>query len=1074
MLLGRVVGDGLVEEINVGTGLELTGNTLNATAVGVSDVSALTTTGLTSGNMLRVKIGGGIEERTPSQVLSDIGAATSSQGETIDYLMTQIGSAAYAQTWDFASATQGGVADAVAATIAGYGDIVTWSYVSFASAAQGITADSAALAIASYGNIVTHNSSDFATPSDVSTAILDHVSATDPHGDRGYADSVASGKENASNKSTSVTTDQASNIKYPSVKAVYDWVISIIPTWSTLSGKPSTFAPIIGTGAADAVAGNDSRLTAPRTPTAHKSSHATGGSDVLLPSDIGAITADGTASTLRSVRSSGYNQLVDSRSKLWRIIEKMRRDTSHNGISVNNRFRAVSFGDSVACVPIDQIHSFWGYGGIDTGIIGWVKESQPSPVDTSAGNYTSWSSSGTGVFTLSDEWTRTMKGPVIHLDAAKTGGTYIENTNVVNSYMLHSVFVHYLAGTGYGNFKLQYKTNGVGSWTDCTTATVSTGGGSQSAGVVSSNNSGAETYSQAVFTLPALDYYHLRIIATSGRAYLCAALHNAGAFATGAPSGSAGMTGGLVVDCALGGRGISSHFSLWNQSVMAQGLGFIDPHVVIYKSANEWSLVNYQTYWPALAAKIHAAAPNALLIVCGSHPRNVAPNNLDAGDIAVDDYLRDYCSTDQGAIFVDVRQNFPIFNRQISVTAAAGFTGSSDTNGIYDMDGLQTVAGLSYYKWKRISGGHTCTITPTGSGSFTGWELKVDSVQYYTTSVTDTALGGPVATYPSTSITWATANGASGTLSSTFYQTADSLWSDGIHIYGGTAANWGGGQNWVNNMVWNAIKPACEAIISSSTTTRGYSNILPMVPTEIRLWDTTSVGSQANHLGFTVNPRYDSQVAIRPSGAFFNGGTGIYGSETGFYASSNFNATCPGALTLMSNGLTAITFGSNTAGNVLQGFTVGVNSSNTTNLARSTNGYRFKSVWSVYGVNTGLVAEARSDSNSAHRLFGLDIGATDSAAGTKLWSWNIGSASVLPQVIYHGRTNDSNQTTYTYEEPVAAVTVHNPVCATAGSGAFVKVVAMLPSYADSTAASAALSSGEVYYDEATKKVKAKP
>lgn len=33
--------------------------------------------------------------------------------------------------------------------------------------------------------------------------------------------------ENVANKSTSVTTDQASNTKYPSVKAVYDWVLSL-------------------------------------------------------------------------------------------------------------------------------------------------------------------------------------------------------------------------------------------------------------------------------------------------------------------------------------------------------------------------------------------------------------------------------------------------------------------------------------------------------------------------------------------------------------------------------------------------------------------------------------------------------------------------------------------------------------------------------------------------------------------------------------------------------------------------------------------------------------------------------
>lgn len=34
-------------------------------------------------------------------------------------------------------------------------------------------------------------------------------------------------KEDLSNKSTDVNTDQASNTKYPSVKAVYDWVIGL-------------------------------------------------------------------------------------------------------------------------------------------------------------------------------------------------------------------------------------------------------------------------------------------------------------------------------------------------------------------------------------------------------------------------------------------------------------------------------------------------------------------------------------------------------------------------------------------------------------------------------------------------------------------------------------------------------------------------------------------------------------------------------------------------------------------------------------------------------------------------------
>lgn len=51
--------------------------------------------------------------------------------------------------------------------------------------------------------------------------------------------------------------------------------------WDDVTGKPTTFAPIIGAGGGDAVAGNDTRLTNARTPTAHAASHVTGGSDVI-------------------------------------------------------------------------------------------------------------------------------------------------------------------------------------------------------------------------------------------------------------------------------------------------------------------------------------------------------------------------------------------------------------------------------------------------------------------------------------------------------------------------------------------------------------------------------------------------------------------------------------------------------------------------------------------------------------------------------------------------------------------------------------------------------------------------
>ena len=48
---------------------------------------------------------------------------------------------------------------------------------------------------------------------------------------------LAASKEDVANKSTSVTTDQASNTKYPSVKAVYDWAVGLFATIANLALK---------------------------------------------------------------------------------------------------------------------------------------------------------------------------------------------------------------------------------------------------------------------------------------------------------------------------------------------------------------------------------------------------------------------------------------------------------------------------------------------------------------------------------------------------------------------------------------------------------------------------------------------------------------------------------------------------------------------------------------------------------------------------------------------------------------------------------------------------------------------
>ncbi len=662
--------------------------------------------------------------------------------------------------------------------------------------------------------------------------------------------------------------------------------------------------------------------------------------------------ATGSSALAREVGAVGFNAVSSDNTHVWRIIEKINRERNGQGNIARDRFRSVSFGDSVAVRISSQATGFWGFGGADAFLQAFAKEAPPTPASENTENYPQWSS---GVFSLYDEWHRTPGGLLVHLDAGIPGGTHIERANYPSP--MHSVVVTFMAkdstGPGdasYGSFKLQYKPNNTGEWIDCNSATVAPGKGSANGGLVQTDNdSPTERVGMAVFNLPRSDTYAIRLAVTAGRVRLTKVLFNQGGLAVG-PSDQVQLGGSIEANFAQGSRGIASHFSRMTQEGLHDALGYIDPHVVLYKSANQWSLQNYQTYWPALAEKLMTAAPNATLIVAGSHPQDSNRGHEDPA-IAVDDYLREWCAQTPGAIFVDVRQNFPEYEE--------------------------------------------------------GFHEETASI--------------------------------------------DDLWTDGVHIGGK-------GDQVISQLVWDAIEPAMEYAKTVQSSHNNWSNILPMVPSEIRLFDERGISNRTNKLAFTVHPRSPASVMIRSTSAPFVGYDQSWSYESGLYTRAATD-TQPNALTLFSDGWNALTFGHHSIHHLPQGWAVGIPQSHTVNAHRAADGYRFRVVNPYYGVKPGLIVEGRHDSPSTTRLLGIDVNSTDAAAGTPLWSWLEDG-----KVVFEGNTADEHQMTLEFAEPASDITLTTP----AKSG----TIGVVPPHASEAQARAAgLGPGDNYWNTTTGSLK---
>jgi hypothetical protein len=98
---------------------------------------------------------------------------------------------------------------------------------------------------------------------------------------------------------------------------------------------------------------------------------------------------------------------------------------------------------------------------------------------------------------------------------------------------------------------------------------------------------------------------------------------------------------------------------VWNRA-----LGYLNPDIFTFKGLNDWNTAVLTaevspgvTLWDQFMNKIHAAAPNALVLVFSSNITYLNPLPDGGGYIAIDDWMRDWCAQSDYAVFVETRQN---------------------------------------------------------------------------------------------------------------------------------------------------------------------------------------------------------------------------------------------------------------------------------------------------------------------------------------------------------------------------------------------------------------------------------
>lgn len=160
--------------------------------------------------------------------------------------------------------------------------------------------------------------------------------------------------------------------------------------------------------------------------------------------------------------------------------------------------------------------------------------------------------------------------------------------------------------------------------------------------------------------------YNVKVTCLSGTVTLTDIVLSAGAYHN---TGTHFPWSGMSHSWGVSGTRMGLHHNVTSGAVWNRIAWYIDPEIITYKTANDVGSYDVATIWPQYAGKIRAACPNATIVVYGTHP--IAGGTLnslaDRNDVTMaqwDDYMRRWCAENDGAIFIDLRANWPTITRQ--------------------------------------------------------------------------------------------------------------------------------------------------------------------------------------------------------------------------------------------------------------------------------------------------------------------------------------------------------------------------------------------------------------------------